>query len=363
MRFSVTATVLVYASCAIAQTTSGDASIQKPMAMRPAPSQRPRIRQAASPGAVFPNGAKAAAVPPGTPVVTLQGVCKDRQAKTPCETVITREDLDRYVGSSTPDVSKMARARQAVQYARTLAFSALAEQQGLARDPAVAKELEDQQELVRARILANAFVQKLQTQAPSVAEADVQKYYKEHREQYEQVEVRRLAVPIEVPTESGLHLDRAAAKSEMGELRNRAVAGEDLDQLQQDAYKHLHIQATPPPVSVQTLRRGTVQGDEAKLFDLNPGEISAVLDLPAAFAIVKIESKDPMPIETVRAEIEAALRRDSLQSAVGKRTKDISAQFNLQYLEMPSQPEIFGVTAIGAAPNRASIRTAPTNLR
>jgi hypothetical protein len=157
--------------------------------------------------------------------------------------------------------------------------------------------------------------------------------------------VRRLAVPFEVPTESGRHLDRAAAKSEMAEVRTRALAGEDLNQLQLDAYQHLHIQATPPPVNVLTLRRAGLQGDEARLFDLNAGEISAVLDLPAAFAVIKLESKDAMPIQSVRPEIEAELRRDGLQSEVGKRTRKISAQFNLQYFDMPSQPDIFGVTA------------------
>ena len=361
MRLSVTAMVLGCASCAIAQNPVVDPPVQRPMAMRQAPNQRPRIRQAASPGAVFPGSAKTVAVPPDTPVVTLQGVCKDRQAKTPCETVITRQDLDRFMEASPADASKTARARQAVQYARTMAFSALAEQQGLTRDPAVARELDQQLKLVRTRILANAYLEKIQTQVGSIAESDVQKYYSEHQDLYEQAQVRRLAVPVEVPTENGLHLDRSAAKSEMEALRSKAVAGEDINQLQQEAYKHLHIQAMPPPVNVQTLRRVSLQGDEAKVFDLNPGEVSAVLDLPAAFAVLKVESKGPMPIESVRAEIEATLRRDSLQNEVSKRTKNISAQFNLPYLELSSQPDIFGVTAIRPAVSRASVRRTPTN--
>jgi hypothetical protein len=359
MRFFVTAAVLAGSWCVIAQTTDVPPPVQKPLVMPQAPNHRPGIRRTAPPGRA-PGSAKTATVPPSTPVVTLKGVCKDLQAKTPCETVITREELDRFANAS-PDVSKAARGREAVQYARALAFSALAEQQGLAKDPAVAKELDAQIKLVRMRILANAFLQNLQPKATSVAESDIQKYYQEHQDQYERFQVLRLAVPVEVPTESGRHLDLAAAKSEMEELRRRAVAGEDFNRLQQDAYTHLHIQATPPPVDVMTLRRGSVQGDEAKAFDLSPGEISAVLDSPAAFVVMKLESKGAMPIESVHQEIEAALRRDGLQNEVSKRTKSISAQFNLQYFEMRSQPDIFGPAVTIPVASRGSIPPTSTD--
>ena len=91
-------------------------------------------------------------------------------------------------------------------------------------------------------------------------------------------------------------------------------------------------------MNVVTLRRAGLQGDEAKLFDLNPGEVSAILDLPASFAFVKLESKDPMTMQSVRQEIEAALRRDRLQNEVSKRTKSITAEFNLEYFGLSSQP-------------------------
>ena len=130
--------------------------------------------------------------------------------------------------------------------------------------------------------------------------------------------MRRLAVPLVAPIEGGRRLDRSAVRSEMEELRTRAVAGEDMNQLQQEAYKHLHIQAMPPAVNVQTVRRIGLQGDEAKAFDLNPGEISPVLDLPAAFAIVKLESKEPAPLDSVRQEIEAALRQGRMQNELSK---------------------------------------------
>jgi hypothetical protein len=286
-------------------------------------------------------------------VVTLQGVCKQRQPKSVCETVITREDLDRFTEAFAPDAAPAARGRVAVQYAGTLAFSSLAEQQDLDKNPVLAKELDFQLKLVRMRFLASVYLQSLQRQTPIIAEAEIHKYYDEHRGQYEQVQVRRLSVPFSVPTEDGRPLDRSAVKTEMEELRKRAVAGEDLNQLQQDAYQHFHIQAAPPVVGVLTVPRNTVQGDEAKALDLNPGELSAVLDLPAAVAIMKVESKDAVPIQYVRQEIEAVLRGERLKREVDKLAGKISAQFNLQYLELPSQPDLFSLTAINPSVSRA----------
>jgi len=363
MRFFVTAAALACVSGVIAQTQGVDTPVQKPMAMPKAPTARKRIiRPGTAQGAAPANAAKAPEVPPDTPVVTLKGVCKDPQAKGgACQTVITREDLDRYIASSGPE-SAGARGRLAVQYARTQAFSALAEQQGLDKNPVLAKELAAQLKLARMRILATAFLQSQQArQLTATTEVEVQKYYELHKDQYEQVQVRRMAIPVVAPTEDGRPLDRAAVKAEMEELRKRAVAGEDLNQLQLEAYRHLHIQAPPPPLNPVTWRRGMVQGDEAKAFDLKPGEMTDVLDLPAAFAVLKIESKEPAPIETVRPEIDGGLRRLRMQNQLSKLTKEVSAEFNLQYLDMQAQPDLFsGVPMPVPAPaSRAGIPRAP----
>ena len=360
MRLFFTVVVLACASWVIAQTQAVDTAIQKPMIAPRAPSQGARFRKGPSPG-MAPVNAKTANVPPTTPVVRLKGVCKDRPAKSACETVVTREDFDNYASLYAPDLAPAARGRVAVQYAGTLAFAALAEQQGLEKNVALAKEIELQLKLVRKRILANAYLQTLQKQ--TVGEAEIQQYYEEHKAQYEQIQVRRLSVPFLVPTEDGRPLDRSKVKAEMDELRKRAVAGEDLDALQQDAYKHLHVQAAPPTVNVLTVQRYSVQGDEAKALELKPGEISEVLDLPASFAVLKIESKDPVPLQSVHQQIEATLRGNRVKGEVNKLGSKISAEFNLQYLEMPAQPELFALTAINPVVSRGGVGRRPAAAR
>jgi hypothetical protein len=265
--------------------------------------------------------------------------------------------LDRSLKALAPGVPETERGRLAVQFARTLAFSSLAEQQGLAKNPELAKEIETQMKILRTRILASAYLQNLQRQSV-IAPAEIEKYYNEHLDEFEQAQVLRLSVPVSVPTEAGVPLDRSAVKSEMEELRKRAANGEDFNLLQQDAYRHLHIQATPPAVIPLTLRRGDLQGDEKKAFDLKPGEISDVLDAPAAAVIVKLQSKNSVPMGSVRQEIEGALRREILQQALSKLSNVVTAQFDLQYLNLLSQPDLFAMNAVvpaagGSAAKRA----------
>jgi hypothetical protein len=351
MRLFATVVVLAGASCALAQTGVATTPVQKPMDAPRAPIRRSSVTRTAPPATV------AADASAGTPVVTIDGVCKERQAKGACKTLLTREDLDGFISVFAPEAANAPRGRLAVQYARAVALSTLAEQQGLGRDPALEKEIDRQLRLTRMRLLANAYLKRLQRPALPIPEPEIQKYFSEHKNLYDQVQVRRLAVPFVVPTEDGRPLDRAAVKAEMEDVRKRALAGEDLNQLQLDAYRHLRIQVPPPPVNSMVLRRSNLQGDEAKAFDLNPGEISPVFDSLAAIAIIKLESKEPMLVDSVRTEIEAAIRRDRMQNDVKKLTKNITSQFDLQYLELPSQPDLFDLTTLGPSVSRSVRRS------
>jgi len=354
MRSFIIAAVLACGPCVVAQTSVPDQSGPKPPVPPQTPVQRPRTKRPSQPGTIR-SAVKPETVPPTTPVVTLQGVCKT-PVNGACSAVITREELDRFVATFGPDVSESARGRLAVQYARTVAFSTLAELEGVDKNPVLSKELDAQLKLLRSRILSTAFVQNLEARKTVIAESEIQKYYDEHRSQYEVAHVRRVAVPVSVPTESGRPLDSKVVKAEMAELRSLAVAGEDLNQLQQAAYEHLHIQVPPPQVASMEVRRGGVQGEEATVLDLNPGEITPVLDSIAAVVFLKLESKDVIPFATAHREIEAALKADYVQGEINKLTKNVSAQFNLPALGLSAQPDVFGPAAIApAAPNRAVV--------
>jgi hypothetical protein len=88
MRLFVIGLALATAGSVLAQAPVEQASppspvpLQQQSALPRTPPQRQRIRQA-GPSATTAASAKAANVPPDTPVVTLDGICKERQAKSP----------------------------------------------------------------------------------------------------------------------------------------------------------------------------------------------------------------------------------------------------------------------------------------
>lgn len=355
MRIHLAAAAAACASLVSTQAQIADTTVKRAM---PVTQAKPGARST-SPRVPAPS-TKAISLPPDAPVVTLKGVCAPKpaprapQPATPvCQTVVTRGDLDGFIKAVAPDSTNAQRGRVAVQYARTLAFSELAEQQGFAKDPAVAKELAEQVKLAKMKVLSDAFLQSIQSKTV-ITEADVQTYYDQQKEQFETVTVSRLAVPFLVPNETGRRLEPAVVKAELEKLQKRAAAGEDMAQLQIEAFDHLHVLAPPPPLGSDSFRRGSVQGDEAKAFDMKVGEVSSVLETPASLAILKLESRTPLPLAMVRPEIQAKLHRDRVEKAIYGTTKDIKPMFNLEYLDMPAQPDVFaGLTTNTPAGNRS----------
>jgi hypothetical protein len=287
-------------------------------------------------------------VPPDTPIVTLEGVCDHSQVpgKKDCKTVITRAQMDSIIDLLAPGTPPDARPQFAIKYARLLAASGVARREHLEKDPVVANELEAQLKLARMQVLANTLYHQMQEQADNVPMAEIQKYYTDHQADFDQGEVWRLYVPRLIAGASGQPLDASAIKAKANELRERAAAGEDFDQLQREAYKNLEINVAPPLAKLNMVRRTSLPQDEAKVFDLNVGELSPVLESAGALVILKLESKQSIPVESAGPEIKSILQRDHLQRELQSAANNVKAQFNLNYLGMPSAPELFTPSAL-----------------
>jgi hypothetical protein len=284
-----------------------------------------------------------AEVPPDTPVVTLEGVCDQPQpaGAKGCKTVITRAQIDNLIDMQAPSTPAAARRAYALSYARQLAASGEAQRQHLDKDPAVAAELKAQIQLARIRVLSAAFYHQLEQRVSDVPDSEVQKYYTEHNAEFAEGEVRRLTIPKSALTKMGHPIDPLEAKARTDELKARATAGEDFDQLQHEVYLMFEVEATPPPTKVSTLRRMNLPPDQAKVFDLKVGEISQWITSPEGFDLLKLEAKRPVPIDLVRAEIESRLQRQRKAQELETAAKDVKAEFNLAYLGVPAPPDIF----------------------
>jgi hypothetical protein len=361
MRTALISTVLLFfAGPVFAQSTPTEVNVNNPAGVTP--SQQMRGQQPAPFGK--PSPAAEVEVPRETPVVTLQGVCDQLHVvgKQPCKTVVTRAQIDTLSDDVAPGAPSAARRTFALGYARLLAASAAAERQHLDKDPAVAAELQDQMKLARIRVLANNFYRQLEERAANVPASEIQKYYADHKANFESGEVRRLLIPRAAVTKGSqpLALDASDVKNRVDELVKRAAAGEDFDQLQQEAYILFGIEATPPATKVIMVRRTNLRPEEAKIFDLKVGETSQMVNSPDGFVILKLESKQAVPIEIAEREIKPILQRERMAQELQNAAKDVTAEFNLDYLGVSTQPELFVPPAVTQAPVS---KAAPPELR
>jgi hypothetical protein len=294
-------------------------------------------------------------LPPDTRVVTLKGVCDPAKKSEiqDCKTVFTRAQMDRIVALVAPMAPAALRPQVAIKYVRMLAASKLADDRRLGNNPTVAAELEKQTQLGRVQVLAKAFYRQMEEHAENPTIAEQQQYYAEHTSEFEEGEVWRLSIPKAALSPRGGRLDPAMVKAELDGLRARAALGYDFDQLQVQAYTDLDIKQTPPATRLTMARRSTMPSDQGEVFNLQPGEITPVIDSYTNLMILKLVSKRTASFDSVAPEICSKLKPALLKREIQSASESVSAEFNLQYLGMSAQPELFPLSGNALALSEA----------
>jgi len=341
----ICAVMLVWTASAVAQSAQTAIPSRSPDTMSPDELPRPGARRAlrSAPASANVRPPSTSDVPPEASVVIIEGVCDRPQiSKTKdCKTVITRAQMEGMIDMFVPGASQAVRRQFAVNYARLLAASTVAEQKHLEKDPEVVRQLEAQVKIARMQVLTYTLYQQIEKEAERVSTSEIQKYYEDHLSSFDQGEVLRLSLPTTAPTTDGRPLDDSALKIKAEELRQRAVAGDDFEQLQHDAYTNLGIRGIAPPTKLNMVRRTNLPPDEAMVFDLQPGEVTPVLESLGSLVVLKLVSKKSVPETTVEAEIDTLLRQTRVKQELESATKAVKAQFNLEYLGLASAPDLF----------------------
>jgi len=316
---------------------------------------------------LVPQKAAPAQIAPEAPVVTLQGICeetgktsapktiaaKTSAAKTnpkTCKTVITRAQMDAITDLLVPDASPEQRHQFALNYIRVMAASSVALEKHLDHDPAIAKEMDARLRFTRMQVMASSLYRRVEKLAEDVQDRELTSYYADHSAAFTQAEIQRIV--LLKANASGPPVDLLTLKSKAEELQARAAKGEDFETLQKEAAA-LNSNSNPAWAKTATVHRGGLPPVEAGVFDVKPGEVTPVVDTPGAFEVLKLVSMKPIPLDSVRAELKTALTNGHLQLLMKDATKDVSANFNLAYLSLPSAPELFLPPSL-RSPNGAS---------
>src|SRR6266576_2457259 len=282
------AALLACVTPAIAQNSSSNQT-----AANPATTKTNR-RVVGSPTQTVKEAPTAVELPAETPVVTIKGVCDPgkKSESQDCKTVITRGQMDQIaqrIAPGTPPASH----------------------------------------------------QQMGEAAANATDNQLRQYYAEHPSEFEEVEVLQLSLPTSGNSRKGMRLDRAMLKTEADGLHSRAVSGYDFDQLQVQAYADLGITQPPPPTRLTIARRNSMPEDQAQVFDLQPGEITPVIESYTKLVFLTLVAKHTVTFESVLPDIKAAVKQKRLEQEIEKASKSVTADFNLEYLGMHAQPALF----------------------
>ena len=335
--------------------------------------------QPQTPAPPAPAAAPAPEVAPTAPVLTIKGVCpatapkaktaapgtkSPAAAKEPakssanCETVITRAEFEKMASGIAPNMTPQLKRQLASVYPRLLVMSQEAEKHGLQNSP----QYKETMKFARMQILTQALQRSIQEEADKVPPQDITDYYKKHPEAYEQYSLERLYVPRmkqaaeeaeanekkdnekepekETAEQEKAKQEQEKAKQEQGEqemsklaesLRARAAAGEDSAKLQKEAFTAAGMKVESPTVSMPKVRRTGLPPAHAAVFDLKPGEVSAVLSDSGGHYVYKVVSREQLPLDQVKEEIRGTLRTERVRAAMEKVQNSFKTETNEAY--------------------------------
>jgi peptidyl-prolyl cis-trans isomerase C len=280
---------------------------------------------------------------PGSPDPSIFGVPSSAAGTDGnCRTVITRAQFERLANALNPQMSHETKMQIATRYPEMLLSVQRIKELGLDKDPSFETRLG----FGYVQVLHIALTQYLQNKARDVSDADVEKYYKEHPEAFEQVDLLRILVPTAkgraskpapaTPSGGSATAAEPAMKIEAERIRREAAAGGDFEKLQEKGFKAAGDPSDPPNVELGKITRAEIPVAYHKvIFALRPGQISEPLPSPEGWFIFKVRSKSVIPLNNAKGVIQKIRTKESMDALKGS----IHPQLNEAYFKSPTADE------------------------
>ena len=253
-----------------------------------------------------------------------------------CETVITRQEFESLMKGINPRIDPKLARSFAAQYPETLMFARKAVETGLDKDPAYQTVLQFKYQ----QALYSVFKSHVKENANALSDAELEKFYNEHRSRYEQFALLRIHVPdtkehTPVPGSSDPpKIDTAADEAVMKRLaikiRAQAVAGGNFEKLQANAYKVAGVTEEPPDTDLgDKWTRDTFPAEyQAAVFSMKPGQVSEPIHNASGWHIIKLVSRHTVPWSEARDMTLQLIVADQANAI----RKAVEGELNNQYL-------------------------------
>ncbi len=231
---------------------------------------------------------------------------------------ITASEYDDIVGSLPQQYQAYARGAGKRAFAEQLIqlklLAAQAEKQKLDQDPKIQKQMAFQ----RQDLLARVMFQSIQDSV-KIDDAAIQKYYDEHKTDYEVVKARHILIRMKgapAPATPGKpELTEDEAKAKAGDIRKRLLAGEDFATIAkaESDDKASGAQGGDLP---EFKRGAMVPPFEQAAFAAKVGEVTEPVKTPFGYHLILVQSHALKPLADVRPDIEAKLKPELARKQV-----------------------------------------------
>ena len=290
---------------------------------------------AAAPPAASAGTVDTATVGPDAPVVTVDGFCgtdPNAKQKAPCRTVLTRTEFEKLADASGAS-GMAAKASFAAFYVQFSLFAREAQKRGIDKDPLFQRKLE----MARIQLLGQVLLQDLQAKSRQFAPGDLEKFFRENPAPFEQGALLRVYVPnTKFNTQpNGIQQPMPETAPEMKlvaeAIYSRARAGADFETLQKEALDTANLKEEMS-AKLEKMSRGQLRKTHQVVFDLKPGEVSALFDeRDEGYYIYKIVSKEIPPFESVKSDVEIALEKQRMDTWTKDITEPAKVSLSEQY--------------------------------
>jgi PPIC-type PPIASE domain len=328
-----------------------------------------------------PPGPKVA---PDAAVITIQGLCEDKpHAATPagatkaaktaaatnaaCETIITRAQFERLADSLQPKMPPQVKRQLASSYPRILTMAHEARKRGLDKDPGFQEKLQ----FARQQLLMQELNRTIQTEAAKIPDRDIEDYYRKNPSAYEEATLQRVYVPkskrvepskdAAKPEDVKAQQDAAEAimTKEADALRARAVAGEDFEKLQKEAFEVGAVNSPPTATKLENMRPTNIPPAHASVFALKPNEVSPVISDASGHYIYKLVSQKLVPLDQVKDEIRTTLQSQKVRDTLLSIQNSTTLELNNAYFGPSPAPPARGPVKPGGQPGSKEPPNAP----
>jgi hypothetical protein len=296
-----------------------------------------------------PSLSTESAVRPEDAVITLQGVCNGSVGATQekdesCRTVVSRREFEFLANSINlggKPISMGARQDLAKTYAQYLVYE----------QPAKKAELDHTQQYaeimrwLRLRMLTDLLREKIVEEFRTPSEAEVARYYQEHVAEFERAHIARILIPRNAPIPRAEEAEGEKQERDKkllalaSEARQRALKGDDPEQIQKDAYSALGMSAVPPTDLGSQARKDFAADESTELFSLRPGGVSKLETQLASYVIYKVISRETLLENEVKEQISREIARRNIEKANQAINQAVHPEYNEKYFG-PPVPEV-----------------------